>query len=370
MASNSTKSLELIFLTGATGFLGSHILIQMLKQGYRVRTLVREKKVSQFKFMYQRFGDQLDVVPIVDIATDQLPDAFKGVTAVIHTAAPLGLGRVNNIDELVKGAVDGALNVIRQAEKAGITRIVLTSSFATVINPQYQLTEQGNRIVVINSQYTPTDQDWYSVDTREKARGSQLHGVDAYRAAKTIAEKEVWKFAESHPHVDITVLNPHIFYGPFAEGFSLPTPDYYALSTNLYYYRLTVPNGVYPMSSFYIDVRDIAKAHILALNAPSASIVGRKRIIIASPHEVDYNEVIDLIKTKRPELADRLIKTPPPVYSGKKLPYNSKRVEEVLGMKESDFASLESTILETIDSVLAFEKQWMDAGFKIDIPLE
>jgi len=173
------------------------------------------------------------------------------------------------------------------------------------------------------------------------------------------------------PSLELIVLvNPPIFYGPFAEGFSLPTPDYYALSTNLYYYRLTVPNGVYPMSSFYIDVRDIAKAHILALDAPSASIVGRKRIIIASPHEVDYNEVIDLIKTKRPELADRLIKTPPPVYPRKKLPYNSKRVEEVLGMKESDFASLESTILETIDGVLGFEKQWMDAGFKIDIPLE
>lgn len=64
-------------------------------------SLVREKKASQFKSTYQRFGDQLEVVPIVDIATDQLPNAFKGVTAVIHAAAPLG-GRVNDIDELVK----------------------------------------------------------------------------------------------------------------------------------------------------------------------------------------------------------------------------------------------------------------------------
>ncbi|KAF9072258.1 hypothetical protein BDP27DRAFT_1391399 [Rhodocollybia butyracea] len=344
-----TNSSELIFLTGASGFLGSHILIQLLEQGYRVRALVREKKMSHFKSTYQRFGDQLDVVPVVDIATDQIPNAFKGVTAVIHSAAPLG-GRVNDIDEMVKGAVDGALNIIQQAEKAGITRVVLTSSFATVVNLQYKL----------------TDQDWYPVDTREKAH--ETHGLDAYRAAKTIAEKEVWKFAESHPHVDITTLNPPFFYGPFAEGFSLPTPDYFALSTNLYYYRLTVQNGVYPVSNFYLDVRDAAKAHILALSSPRSSIVGRKRIVIASPHEVDFNEVVNLIKTERPELQDRLIKTPSPEYPMKKLPFNT-RIEEVLGMKENDFTPLESTVLEAVDGVLAFEKQWIDAGFKIDIPL-
>jgi nucleoside-diphosphate-sugar epimerase len=125
---------------------------------------------------------------------------------------------------------------------------------------------------------------------------------------------------------------------------------------------------VYPVSAFYLDVRDAAKAHVLALSSPPSSIVGRKRLVIASPQEVDFDKVVNLIRTKRPELEDRLVKTPAPQYAMNKLPFN-KRIEEVLGMKESDFTPLESTVLDGVDGALAFEKQWIDAGFKIDIPL-
>ncbi|KAF8828467.1 hypothetical protein HHX47_DHR3000261 [Lentinula edodes] len=329
MATNS----DIIFLTGGSGFLGSHILIQLLERGYHVRAAVREKKAAHFKQDYERFKDQLEVVAIADIATDQFSDALKGVKAVIHTAAPIS-GRVNDAKSLLKGAVEGLLNVILHAEKAGITRIVVTN--------------------------------WHQT-TKEAAL--QTEGVAAYSAAKTLAEREVWDFAEAHPHIEITTINPPLLYGPLAEGFSLPNPDYSALSTNLLIYKFLTPEGTFPAYPLYLDVRDAAKAHLLALDSAPTSQVGRKRIMISSPHEVVFANIISTINAKRPELKDRLIKTPPREFPYTRLDVDLKRLEEVLKMKVEDFTPLDDTFLDTIDSLLTLEKQWTAAGFDVKIPL-
>ncbi|KAJ3847247.1 hypothetical protein EV368DRAFT_87941 [Lentinula lateritia] len=340
---------DIIFLTGGSGFLGSHILIQLLERGYHVRAAVREKKAAHFKQGYERFKDQLEVVAIADIATDQFPDALKGVKAVIHTAAPIS-GRVNDAESLLKGAVEGLLNVIHQAEKAGITSVVVTSTILTAAT----------------SAMTFTDKDWHQT-TKEAAL--QTEGVSAYSAAKTLAEKEVWDFAEAHPYIEITTINPPLLYGPLAEGFSLPNPDYPALSTNLIIYKFLTPEGTFPAYPLYLDVRDAAKAHLLALDSAPTSQVGRKRIIISSPHEVVFADIIRTINAKRPELKDRLIKTPPREFPYKRLDVDLKRLEEVLKMKVEDFTPLDDTFLDTIDSLLTLEKQWTAAGFDVKIPL-
>ncbi|KAJ4490823.1 hypothetical protein J3R30DRAFT_139996 [Lentinula aciculospora] len=341
-------SSDVIFLTGGSGFLGSHILIQLLNQGYHVRAAVREKKAALFKQGYERFKDQLEVVAIADIATDQFPDALRGVKAVIHTAAPIA-GRVNDAESQLKGSVEGLLNVIRQAEKARITRIIVTSTVLTAATPAM----------------TFTDKDWYPA-TKEAALKST--GIEAYHAAKTLAEREVWNFADAHPDVEITTLNPPFLYGPFAEGFSLPNPDYYALSTNLYIYKFLTPEGTFPSYPLYIDVRDAAKAHLLALNSPPTSEVGRKRVILSSPHEVVFADIVSMINAQRPELDDRLIKTAPPEFPFKRLDFDLKRLQQVLGMKVEDFTPLNDTFLDTVDSLLVQEKQWTAAGFVVKVP--
>ena len=68
----------------------------------------------------------------------------------------------------------------------------------------------------------------------------------AYSGAKALAEKAVWKIADTHGHLDVTVFCPPILFGPFAPGFSVPTPDYSALSTSLHIYRLLTPEGIFP----------------------------------------------------------------------------------------------------------------------------
>ncbi|KAG6872640.1 hypothetical protein C0995_008071 [Termitomyces sp. Mi166 len=340
---------ETIFVTGASGFLGSHIVLQLLNKGYNVRAAARGPRVSELAESYEKFGNRFSTVAISDISTDQFPDALKGVDAVIHTAAPLA-GRQNTEGMLVS-AIDGTLNVVRQAEKAGIRRIVVTSSIATVHSAAMTL----------------TDKDWYPI-TKEEAL--KTTGMDTYRAAKTLAEKELWAFSEAHPHLDITTLNPPYLYGPLAETFTAATGNYDALSTDLFIYRFLSPDGGFMGSAGHADVRDIAHAHVLALTSPPTSAVGRKRILIASPHGFGPKATLDLIAESRPELKERLTKNNPPSYSHNRTPVDFQRVEEVLGMSKDDFHAVEDTMLDTVDSLLALEKKWLAQGHTIKIPPE
>ncbi|KAG6918284.1 hypothetical protein DXG01_015376 [Tephrocybe rancida] len=338
---------ELIFVTGASGFLGSHIVLQLLNKGYRVRAAAREHRVPELAKNYEKFGDRFQAVAVSDISTDQFPDALIGVDAVIHTAA--SLAEKQSPEVVLSSAIDGTLNVIRQAEKAGIRRLVATSSIVTVINPAG----------------TFTDKDWYPT-TKEEAL--QTKGMDTYRAAKTLAEKELWAFGEAHPHLDITTLNPPFLYGPLAETFTVSTGNYFSLSTDLYIYRLLSPDGEFMYSPGHADVRDIARAHILALTSPPASAVGRKRIIIGSPHGFDPKATVDFLAESRPELKGRLTKKTPPPYRFDRIPVDFKRVEEVLGMSKDEFHTVEETMIETVDSLLALEKQWVSNGHEVNIP--
>ncbi|KAG5648603.1 hypothetical protein DXG03_003214 [Asterophora parasitica] len=257
---------ELVFVTGASGFLGSHIVDQLLEKGYRVRAAARGSKVAELQESYAKFGDRLEVVGVPDIITSQFTDALNGVNAVIHSAAPLP-GKAE--PEIIwkarsPGAIDGTLNVVRQAQSAGITRIIVTSSIVTALN----------------SRNSFTDKDWYLVDKNQGAEGS---AQDVYRAAKTLAEQELWAFGDAH-QLDITTINPPIFYGPLAQGFSQRTPNFAALSTDVILYRFLKPSSSFPWTAAYADVRDVATAHILALTGPPSSAVSRKRILLSSPH--------------------------------------------------------------------------------------
>ncbi|KAF9458262.1 hypothetical protein BDZ94DRAFT_1271033 [Collybia nuda] len=339
---------ELIFVTGASGFLGSHIVGQLLETGYRVRAAARGPKVSGLQKSYASFGDRFEAVAIDEIATDQFPGALKDVDAVIHSASPLA-GR-GTPEELFKSAVEGTLNTIRQAQKAGIKRLIVTSSIVTVINPRNSF----------------TDQDWNPVTREDALSGNPM---SAYSASKTFAERELWAFGEEHPQLDITTLNPPFLYGPLASGFNAPpTPNYAALSTDLYIYRLLNPTGIFPLSPRYADVRDVAKAHVLALRSPPASSVNRKRILFASPHEFDFGATVAFIAEKRPELKDRLIKTTPPILPSNNTPLDFERIKQVLGMGKGDFTAFESTILDAVDSIVALEKSWVATGAEISIP--
>lgn len=174
--------------------------------------------------------------------------------------------------------------------------------------------------------------------------------------------------SHEYSHYHSTLVNPPFLYGPFAEGFTLPTPNYYALSTNLYIYRLLTPAGTFPTSPAHADVRDVATAHVLALTSPPASSVSRKRILFASPYGFNFKAVVDLIREKRPELKDRLIKASAPEFPVDKLPIDFGRIEQVLGFGKDDFSAVEDTMLSAVDGLLTIERQWASQGHEVSIP--
>ncbi|KAJ7127919.1 hypothetical protein C8R44DRAFT_873689 [Mycena epipterygia] len=340
---------ELVFVTGASGFLGSHVVLQLLEKGYRIRAAARGAKADLLKSIYAIYGDRFETVKITDIAHDQFLDALVGVDAVIHLASPLP-GQAEPA-ALLATAVEGTLNVIVQAEKAGVTRMVVTCSISTVVNP--------------NESYT--DQDWNPVTKEIALKGDNK--MATYAASKKFAEIALWEWADRHPHVEVTTLNPPFFYGPFTPHFPIPAPDFNALSTDLMFYHYLFPDGVFPDGKHYIDVRDVAQAHVRALNSRPTEEVGRKRIIIASPYGWPFQKTVDFIAAERPALKSRLITaTPPPQPDDVRLPMDFGRVEQVLGMKIADFHTTEQTTLDTIDALVAIEDQWRSAGHEIKTP--
>lgn len=119
----------------------------------------------------------------------------------------------------------------------------------------------------------------------------------------------------------------------------------------------------------YIDIRDLAHAHVAALTSSPKTDIGRKRLLIASPHELDYDLVVKLIAENRPELKDRLIDRESPEFPRKNMPVDHTRIEEVIGVNESSYTSWQDTILDTVDNLIQLENDWISKGFKVDIPI-
>ncbi|KAF7310192.1 Epimerase domain-containing protein [Mycena indigotica] len=351
LSTTSMAKSELIFVTGTSGFLGSHIVQQLLEKGYRVRGVARGEKAEQLKATYASFGDAFEVVKISDLASDQFPEALVGVDGLLHLATPMP-GRVGFEEQLQK-AVDGTLNIVVQAEKAGVKKVVVTSSIATVKN---MATGEGN-----------TDKDWNPI-TKEYALASKNPMV-VYAVSKTLAERALWDWADKHPHVDVTTLNPTFFFGPFTKYYPIPpTPAEQNFSTNFLVYNLLFKDGAFPpLATTYIDVRDSAAAHVAALSSPPTAQVGRKRIIVSSPTGWPVRKIAEFLAEQRPEVKDRLLEAMAPSQSDV-LPVDWKRVEEVLGLKPADFKSTESTFLETVDNLLKIEEGWKAKGCEIVRP--
>jgi nucleoside-diphosphate-sugar epimerase len=166
----------------------------------------------------------------------------------------------------------------------------------------------------------------------------------------------------------VSIVNPPFIYGPFVPGFEIPSPNFSTISTDIMIFRLLHPDGPFPISR-YIDVRDIALAHVLALSAGPSKDGRAKRIPIASPHPFKWTEAIAYVAAKRPELKDRLADPKKTDMAEKVGQPDFQRVQQVIGLKENEFRKWEETLLDTIDALVELEKSWKAKGYKIEIPL-
>lgn len=238
-----------VLVTGGSGSIGAHTIIQLLNGGHTVRTTVRDlKREPEVRAMVKAGGAEPDhrlTVHAADLTGDAgWSDAASGCDYVLHIASPFPAGVPKHEDDLIVPAREGALRVLRAARDAGAKRVVLTSSFAAI--------GYGNKH---KSNYDATD--WTDVNGA---------GVSAYAKSKTIAERAAWDFvAREGGALELSVVNPVGMFGPVLG------PDY---STSILLVKRFMEGAVPGIPKLYfgaVDVRDVADLHIRAMDNPAAT---------------------------------------------------------------------------------------------------
>jgi nucleoside-diphosphate-sugar epimerase len=238
-----------VLVTGGSGFIGSHAIVQLLAAGHQVQTTVRNlKREGDVRAMLRNGGAEPDgrlSFVAADLTSDGgWTEAVAGCEYVLHVASPLPPAIPKHEDELIVPARDGALRVLRAARDAGVKRVVLTSSFAAV---GYGYKPQS----------APFDEtSWTHLDGDD---------VAPYTKSKTLAERAAWDFiAKEGGGLELSVVNPVGVFGPVLG------PDYSA--SILIVQRLM--DGALPgspkLSFGIVDVRDVVDLHIRAMTLPAA----------------------------------------------------------------------------------------------------
>jgi dihydroflavonol-4-reductase len=240
---------ELVLVTGGTGFIAQHCILALLERGYRVRTTVRSlSRERDVRAQLDNGGtvahDRLSFAA-ADLTHDAgWQDAMTGCTYVLHGASPTPSGDQVSEDEWIRPAVDGNLRVLRAARDAGVKRVVLTSAFGAI----------G---VGHSREYRrPFDETDWSELTSE---------VAPYQKSKTLSERAAWDFiAREGGTLELSGVNPVAVLGPVLGA------DF-SHSTRIVKHLLDGQPGCLNINSGFVDVRDVADLHILAMTDPAAN---------------------------------------------------------------------------------------------------
>jgi nucleoside-diphosphate-sugar epimerase len=273
---------QTVLVTGGTGFLGVHTVLQLLQQGYEVKTTLRSLAKKDIITKALEAGGITDFSHFSYIEADLKSDnnwdeAVKGCDYVLHVASPFPAKDPEDENELIIPARDGALRVLKASRDAGVKRVVLTSSFAAV---GYSMDVKGHVF---------TEEDWTNVNAE----------LPAYIKSKTVAEKSAWEFIEREGNgLELSVINPVGIFGPALGGITSASLDIAVsgiLNGNLEY-TPTFTMGV-------ADVRDVADIHIKAMLHPDAA---GERFIATSEGVMSFYDVAELFKRERPEYCSKI----------------------------------------------------------------
>ncbi|KAK7052886.1 hypothetical protein VNI00_004206 [Paramarasmius palmivorus] len=340
-----SSSTGLVLVTGATGFIGSHIVSQLLAKNIKIRAVVRS--ANKVKAIFPDAGSQLEIVELPSLLDDHT-EALKGVSAVIHTAVP-GFFNGANSEETFKGAYEGTLNIVNQSIASGIQKIIVTGTVVNLFNADFK-NAFGNKVL--------NEKDFGDIELKD-IKPSEQDAFFVYQAAKTVADKKLRDIAQEHPDVDITVLIPPMVFGPLVPNFPY-TPDINQLGTNSVVYGLITgdrdgPNA-YPSLNIghLVDVRDIAKAHVLALDAPK--VPGRHKRMIIHGDIFKWKDAVKVIKKAHPELTQRLPLADTVAPAQTDVPLDTTFASEVLGLKE--YIPWQKSVLAALEACLEHERRF------------
>jgi dihydroflavonol-4-reductase len=238
---------EPTLVTGATGFIASRIVEQLLAAGRAVRGTVRSLKKARDIAPLRALpgaGEGLELVEADLLADGSFDRAAAGCAGVMHAASPYALTVSDPQRELVDPAVNGTRNVLASCERARVARVVLTSSMAAV-------TDEPDSTRVL------TEDDWNTRSSLDR---------NPYYYSKTLAERAAWDFMrQRQPLFDLIAINPFLVIGPsLVPGLNTSNQVFVDLLKGTY-------PGIVGLTWGFVDVRDVAAAHVRAMDTPSAS---------------------------------------------------------------------------------------------------
>ena len=241
--------MSLVLVTGGSGFIGSHAILQLLAAGHQVRATVRNLgREAEVRGMLKEGGADAGLrlsFVAADLQSDAgWPQAVAGCEFVLHVASPFPATIPKDENEIIGPARDGALRVLRAARDAGVKRVVLTSSFAAI--------GYGHAL-----QTQPFDENTWT----DPAGGD----VAPYVKSKTLAERAAWDFmSKEGGALELAAVNPVGVFGPVLG------PDY---STSILLVKRLMDGAVPGCPKLYfgaVDVRDVADLHLRAMTDPAA----------------------------------------------------------------------------------------------------
>ncbi|OQU97516.1 hypothetical protein CLAIMM_03441 [Cladophialophora immunda] len=346
-----------VLLTGGSGFIAAHVLDHLIQRGYSVVTTVRSTaKADKIRAAYPTIGtDRLDFAIVEDIAQDDaFDDALISTSpfeAVIHTASPFHFNVTNVQRDLLDPATKGTTGLLRSIVKnaPSVKQVVITSSFASVVNPF-----KGSW-----PEHTYTEEDWNPV-TLQQASESIANG---YRASKTFAEKAAWEFLQQQepPLFSLTTICPPLVLGPVISHLSsldnLNTSNQVIRDLIQGKHKDKIPDN---MTFTWVDVRDLALCHVLALEKPEAA---NQRFLVAAGYFCN-RELVDIIRKQHPRLRDRL---PAENSPGGGYPeaglykVDSTKATKILGVT---WKKLPDTVTDTVNSL---QRQYTSKALPIGI---
>ncbi|KAK1431310.1 hypothetical protein QVD17_07767 [Tagetes erecta] len=317
---NMSGAGKTVCVTGASGYIASWLVKFLLERGYTVKASVRDlKDPKKTDHLVKLDGakERLHLFKANLLEEGSFDAAVDGCEGVFHTASPFYHKVTDPQTELIDPAVKGTLNVLGSCSKASsVKRVVVTSSIAAVA---YNGKPRTPDVIV--------DETWFT--DPNLCRETKMW----YVLSKTLAEEAAWNFAKEKG-LDMVTINPAMVIGPLLQ----PTLNTSAEAIA----NLLNGSQTYPNSSFgWVNVKDVANAHIQAFEIPSAN--GRYCLVERVAH---HSEIVEILRKNYPSfhLPQKCADDKPfvPIYQV------SKEKAKSLGI---DYIPLEQSIKETVESL-------------------
>ncbi len=270
-----------VLLTGAAGYIGTWVCKYLLDAGYTVRATVRNRqKAERYAHLQQLANESAGTLEIWEadlLKAGAFDEAAQGCTAIYHVASPFFIKVKDPQKELIEPALEGTRNVLQAATRSGTVRkVVLTSSVAAIFGDSADMAAQGLSAF--------TEAHW-------NTSSSVQH--QPYSYSKTLAEKEAWAIADAQDQWQLVVINPSFVMGPPLG----PQPDSESVQFLRNFLNGQYAAGVPDLRFGFVDVREVARAHLLAGENPQAE--GRHILCKEVLNLVEFGQLVKKVAGRR-----------------------------------------------------------------------